>query len=234
LIVKIGDYICTHSGVQFYPLDPEPGAIRIEDIAHALARISRFNGHTSGDYAYSVAQHSVVVSTLVGLTDPDQALVGLLHDAEEAYLGDIARPLKELPEYDEIRQCGERLRERIFRQFGLEPLLSAAVKAADQQALATEIRDFMPAKPVIWGKWLVDVEPMALQLTAWQPRFAEKMFLCHFSQLMGARGLAAEVPKFEMTLADVQAIFAVVTENAAVLAKENSAVRTGGLAPDGR
>ena len=79
----------TYTGKEFYPLDPNPADIDIKDIAHALSNCCRFAGHIKS--FYSVAQHSVIVSELC---EPENALAGLLHDASEAYLSDIARPVK--------------------------------------------------------------------------------------------------------------------------------------------
>src|SRR5512146_2196359 len=82
-------WIQTYTGRQFWPFNPHPEDVRAEDIAHALSQVCRYQGHCLE--FYSVAQHSVLVSYAV----PDHlALWGLLHDAAEAYLADIARPLK--------------------------------------------------------------------------------------------------------------------------------------------
>ncbi len=90
-MTRKGDYIATYTGKQFYPLDPRPEDVCLEDIAHSLSNLCRFTGHTDTDRFYSVAQHSVICSTIVA---PEAALLALLHDAAEAYLGDISRPLK--------------------------------------------------------------------------------------------------------------------------------------------
>ena len=86
---RVGDWIQTMSGVIFYPLDPRPEEIRIEDIAHALSHQCRFAGHCRE--FYSVAEHSVRVSREL----PQEFMLwGLLHDASEAYLVDLPRPIK--------------------------------------------------------------------------------------------------------------------------------------------
>jgi hypothetical protein len=93
-----GDWIQTFTGKQFWPLDPRPDEVYIEDIAHALGNICRFNGHCLR--FYSVAEHCFHVSHKVV---PGLALMGLLHDAAEAYVCDVVRPVKPyLKEYKKI------------------------------------------------------------------------------------------------------------------------------------
>lgn len=92
---RIGDWIKTVTGRKFYPLDPRFQEVNIEDVAHALSMKVRFNGHVQR--YYSVAQHSVHVSRILERWHPkrrDLAMWGLLHDAAEAYLADIPRPMK--------------------------------------------------------------------------------------------------------------------------------------------
>lgn len=91
-------------------LNPDPNTIKVRDIAHNLARINRFNGATN--FPYSVAQHSIYVSHIV---PKEFAFVGLLHDAPEAYLGDIVSPLKQLlPEYRKLEDNMWAVMARIF------------------------------------------------------------------------------------------------------------------------
>lgn len=85
-----GGWMQTYTGKAFYPLDPRPDEVCIDDIAHALSQIPRFGGHARRHY--SVAQHSWHMSCLFG--NPLLAYQALLHDAQEAYLGDIVQPLK--------------------------------------------------------------------------------------------------------------------------------------------
>ena len=82
--LRNGSWLQTYTGIQFWPLDPRPEEIDIQDIAHALSLLCRFNGHCQR--FYSVAEHSVHVSTILA---PEFGLWGLLHDAAEAYLSDI-------------------------------------------------------------------------------------------------------------------------------------------------
>jgi 5'-deoxynucleotidase YfbR-like HD superfamily hydrolase len=121
-------------------LSPRVEDIWIDDIAHSLANLCRFGGHCR--QFYSVAQHSVLVSRLVPL---HLAFVGLMHDATEAYVGDMVRPLKySLPQFLEIEDAIWRL---IARRFDLPLHLPAEVKEADDIALVTERRDLIISSP---------------------------------------------------------------------------------------
>ncbi|TLX65102.1 phosphohydrolase [Stutzerimonas nosocomialis] len=152
-------WILTYSGVRFDLRMPTAAMIRPIDIAHALSHVARFNGHTA--VHYSVAQHSLLVCDLV--QDPALKLQALLHDATEAYVGDMVRPLKEvLPEY---RQVEARIWQAVCEHFGLEEQLAPEVKHADLVALATERRDLMPADPVEWP-CLQGIEPHPEKLLA--------------------------------------------------------------------
>jgi 5'-deoxynucleotidase YfbR-like HD superfamily hydrolase len=116
--------------------------IHIEDIAHALSQIVRFTGHITKPY--TVAQHSVLVSRLC---PEEHALWGLLHDASEAYLGDVSTPLKSLlPEYREIEG---RVQREIAGRFGLPWPMPASVKDADRRALMQEKRGLF-SKQIEW------------------------------------------------------------------------------------
>lgn len=136
-------WILTSRGKHFDYADPQPDMIDILDIAQGLSRESRYAGQTRA--FYSVAQHSVACSFLV---PRDFALEALLHDASEAYMKDIPRPLKELlPDYHAIEK---RVDAAIRDAFGLPAEMSAPVKKADLIMLATERRDLMPADATPW------------------------------------------------------------------------------------
>lgn len=135
--------ILTHSGQYFDLADPQPDMIRIEDIAHALSHICRFTGHTR--HFYSVAEHSVLVSCCV---PRELAMQGLLHDATEAYVNDIAAPLKLLlPDY---RAIEARVWTAIAERFGLPLELDPLVKDADLSMLTAERRHLMPPTADRW------------------------------------------------------------------------------------
>lgn len=136
-------WILTRSGVRFDLLNPTPDMINAFDIALALSRINRFNGHTNTPY--TVAEHSIRVAALVS---PQYRLQALLHDAAEAYIGDISSPLKAmLPEYQRIER---RIHLAICERFGIEPELHLTIKLGDLIMLATERRDLMPEHPDSW------------------------------------------------------------------------------------
>lgn len=170
--------ILTATGRYFSFVDPEASEFDIRDIAHALSNTCRFAGHVRS--FYSVAQHSDMVSRLV---PPEMALAGLLHDAAEAFIGDVTRPLKQLlPEYKTIERRVERA---VFRRFGLPETLPPEVKRADMVMLATERRDLMPDNDVFWPI-LEGVEPLWATLHPQAPAIACANFLHRYEQLTGA------------------------------------------------
>jgi uncharacterized protein len=163
-------WVQTYSGTKFYPLEPDPEDIHLIDIAHSLAHQCRFTGHC--DRFYSVAEHSFYVSKHCS---PENALWGLLHDATEAYLADIARPIKMLmPEYKEIEK---RLEGAIALKFNLPLEIPAEVKEIDLRILGDEQAKFMLNSPEPWqflGKKLgVDFD-CARPFLYWRDRFMNR------------------------------------------------------------
>lgn len=128
-------FITTYSGRHFNLVNINATSINIHDIANALSNICRFTGHLK--HFYSVAQHSVHCSEIVA---PELAFEALMHDAAEAYLGDVSAPLKALlPDYRRI----EKQVEKVLRwKYSLPEFESPDVKHADLVMLATERRDF--------------------------------------------------------------------------------------------
>lgn len=170
--------MATRSGRYFNPLSPRAKDVLIDDIAHALAFQCRFNGHTH-DF-YSVAQHSVMVA---GLVPKYLRMEALLHDAAEAYLGDIVTPVKAaIPDFA-MMEAG--VMAAINRRFGLSAELNARdrhlIKRADLIALATEKRDLMPNAR---GEWecLGDVVAHPARIEPMEPLAAKEAFLIGFSQ----------------------------------------------------
>lgn len=167
-------WIITRSGRKFDLANPTADMVDPADIAHSLSMQCRFNGHTSS--FYSVAQHCCLVAELV---PAEHQLAALLHDATEAYVGDLVRPLKEgmrnhahaIGEVCIYALTEERVWQAICQRFDLNHVLPASVKHADLVALATEKRDLMPAHPEPWP-CLEGIDPHPIQITSWQPSTA--------------------------------------------------------------
>ena len=170
-------YVSTFLGNRFYPLEPRIDQVAIEDIAHGLAYQCRFNGQTQE--FYSVAQHSLVVSSLV---PTDLRLAALLHDAAEAYLGDMVKPLKVLlPAFASIE---EQVTAIIAEAFDVDFSDYAPIKRADLIALATEKRDLMPHSAERWA-YLDNIRPLPERIVTMSPAQAKQEFLQQFAHLGG-------------------------------------------------
>lgn len=157
-------WILTRSARRINLARIKPSDVCIEDVAYALARINRFNGHASR--CYSVAEHSLLVAEILerdgGVRDAALLRAALLHDAHECYIGDIVTPLKRyLGEQFHALEGGAQA--AVAAHFGTQPAMRehwAALRHADRVALATERRDLMPAQPDPWPS-LAGVEPVA-------------------------------------------------------------------------
>lgn len=179
-------FIITRNGIQFDLAKPSADMVNTADIAHSLSMQCRFNGHTSE--FYSVAQHCCLVADLV---PAEHQLAALLHDATEAYVGDLVRPLKEgMRDFANGHgdECLYDLTERkvwlaICQRFDLDPHLPDCVKHADLVALATEKRDLMPEHPEPWP-CLEGIEPNAEPIKPWQPSTAAILYHNRLLQLM--------------------------------------------------
>jgi 5'-deoxynucleotidase YfbR-like HD superfamily hydrolase len=193
------------SGRRLDLLDPSPLDIEIEDIAHGLARVARWNGQTLGEHAFSVAQHSLVVEEVAvhvqpGL-DPRWRLAALLHDAPEDVIGDMISPFKAALGVD-YQEFETRLQAAIHLRFGLAATLPGAVKAllkaADRASAffeAVQLAGFAPAEALtLFGPppagYALVIEPVA-------PAGAQARYLERFHILAEAAGLAPSQAAFD-------------------------------------
>lgn len=176
-------WIQTFTGRKFDLLDPTPDMVDVRDVAHALSLACRFAGHCRR--FYSVAEHSVRVSLMV---PPPDALAGLMHDAAEAYIGDVSRPMKQAmrrlcPTDNPLDVMEERIEAVVQRKFGFS-MKPASVAAADMQALAAESAELFVDGPRDWQE--TKGETFRFEDAArlgWSPAVAERAFLDRFAFL---------------------------------------------------
>lgn len=177
-----GQWLQTFTGRKFWPLDPRPEDVCIEDVAHALAHQCRYAGHCAR--FYSVAEHSVLV---MRFASPENRLAALLHDAAEAYLCDIPRPLKkQLPGYVEAEHRAE---IAIAQAFGISHQWPwpDEVKEIDNRILADERRLLMARTDVDNATWGAHWPELGLrELSCWPAGYAETVFLSEFRKITGA------------------------------------------------
>ena len=189
------------SGRRLDLLDPSPLDVEIEDIAHGLSRVARWNGQTSGSKSFSVAEHSLLVERLLVLaapkTPPRWQLAALLHDAPEYVIGDLISPFKAMVGGD-YKALENRLLAAVHTRFGLPvdiPQTAAkAIKRADQAAAwfeATQLAGFsIPeakqhfSPPALKGSPEITLSPLA-------PEEAKTAFIERFTALSAAAGLDA-------------------------------------------
>lgn len=174
--------ILTYTGKCIDPLAASEDDITIEDIAHATANLCRYTGHVRS--FYSVAEHSVRVSELLEAREFDTKvqLNGLMHDASEAYLGDVARPVKDNSTVGALyREAEDVLMELISQKYGLTWPLSEEIGWADYVLLRTEQRDLMPYPNDLYT--LEEYEMLDEEIKPWQPDQAEAEFLYRYKSL---------------------------------------------------
>lgn len=177
------------SGRRLDLLDPSPLDVEVEDIAHGLARVARWNGQTLGDHAFSVAQHSLLVERILRLQQgepaPRERLATLLHDAPEYVIGDMISPFKQVL-HGAYRAVEERLHVAVRLRFGLPAELPDAIrqriKKADQVAAyfeAVRLADFSDAEATrFFGRpGRIGFDDVAPLLEPWPARRAETRYL---------------------------------------------------------
>lgn len=164
-----GPWIQTYTGRAFPLFDATPEDINPTDIAHSLGMQCRYNGHVHT--FYSVAEHCVLMSHAVS---PENALWALLHDATEAYVGDMVAPLKRtMPDF---KAAEDRIMAAICERYGLAPEMPAEVKAADRRILHDERWQALGPTPRPWMPELEALEPLGVRLSFWAPETASGLY----------------------------------------------------------
>lgn len=177
------------SGALFDLLDPEGSEFTLYDIAHGLGRVCRFAGHTNR--FYTVAEHCVHVSRLVGAEEeatPMLARAALLHDASEAFIGDVTRPLKALlPDYRKIEATVELAIANRFLDGNVELFAHPLIKTFDTAMCVIEARNTMPSAPGYWTSIRVEADTWEktrdVRLNYDKPDYASALWLRHWNRL---------------------------------------------------
>lgn len=166
---------------QFYSLDPRPEEIHLADIANSLSRTNRYIGHIRPEW-YTVAEHSYLVSLLV---PPEHARVALMHDATEAFMGDIPRPLKKA--IPQIAEFEERIWQALAIRFGLPTQIPAEVTVIDNRILLDERNQLKGPPPAPWfDNGHLDgtlMTPLGIELLCLSPDAARSQFLFRCAEL---------------------------------------------------
>lgn len=187
---RYGDWIQTFTQRRFYPLDPRPDDINVLDIAHALSHLCRFAGHTNR--LYSVGEHSLHVADQVRQRggNATMQLAALLHDAPEAYIVDLPRPIKHDPSMSAYRDAEVRIAVCVETRFNLPPyaLEHPIVKEADNDMLLTERRDLLSSRPESDTDWSMaaggtPITDLDLSSVTPSPQMIKARFLVKFSTL---------------------------------------------------
>jgi hypothetical protein len=174
---KFDDYIETFTGKKFHFLDPQPEEIDIIDIAHSLGMQCRYTGHART--FYSIAEHSIIVSDLCS---PEAQLWGLLHDASEAYLTDVASPIKQF--LGRYRDMEQNLMNAIATKYGLSIEMPEEVHTADRIVLLAEAEVLITSGAKDWMTFDADIEIPNIKFDFHTPKNAKYAFLDRFEDLM--------------------------------------------------
>lgn len=178
----------TYKGTKFFPRNPNIRDVNIDDIAHGLAGINRWNGQLGTEFEpifYSVAEHSVHVSYCC---DKEDALIGLLHDSPEAYIGDLIRPIKYIPQIKEIyKPIEKKCSKCIAEALGLETIeKTPSVQMADDILLISEAKAYRSGSDPGFLEEILEKYPgnKIIELKdPWSPKEAKKNFLERFHEL---------------------------------------------------
>jgi len=173
---RVGDWISTLSGLQFYPFDPRPEEIDIIDVAKGLSLQCRYAGQVL--WHYSIAQHSYYVSMLC---DPEDALSGLLHDLSEFIICDLPRPIK--PMLKEYLMAEDAIMKVAAKKFGFDYPKPPSVEFVDRNIVRNEIEALRPTPPE-WANRYIRLEGLVVE--EWSPSYAEQMFLNRYEELSHA------------------------------------------------
>jgi hypothetical protein len=187
---RLEPFLATYSGGKFYPFGPDPSRVQIEDIAHALSNICRYNGHTSE--FWSVAAHSLALVQELrargyGIT---MQYHGLLHDASEAYLMDVPRPIK--PLFLNYEQWEENVERAVAIRFGLRCPLPVEVKNLDHNIVPREVASFFPPDSAAWARYGISRGHKYEPLVSVPPKQAEAEFLAVYTALKSSPELLLE------------------------------------------
>jgi hypothetical protein len=191
--VRHGDWIETYTGRRFWPLDPMPEDVCIEDIAHSLSNQCRFAGHSRG--FYSVGEHCVLMAQAA----PAKCqLEALMHDASEAYLLDFPKPLKHMPAMSAYREAHARCMDVISKALGCDySKCKKTIEILDMSMLAAEAKVLMrreeferesssPEWGPVWAEEML-ARPIDVKLQGWSPKESEWQFLKAYAQYVSAR-----------------------------------------------
>ena len=168
------EWMQTYTGGRFYPTNPSPDDVNLVDIAHALSMSCRYNGHV--DRFYSVAEHCVLLSYAAS---PENALWALLHDAAEAYIGDMVRPLKvQMPQF---RALDDLVTGAIMTRFGLPTTMPDEIRDLDTRILLDEKTELLGSS----GEWSTTrgLQPLGVPIHGWEPEVAEPLYRERFEEL---------------------------------------------------
>jgi hypothetical protein len=174
----MGNYIETYTGKRIFYDNIKSEDITIIDIGHALSQLCRYTGHTKE--FYSIAQHSILVSDNLGTLAEKRA--GLLHDASEAYINDLASPLKKFLGDSSYTELEDDFHEVINRKFNITDGMTSNIKKVDLQALFTEKRDVTNNAHTDWG-WGYDIEMFKDKIIPLPPKGVKRLFFDRFKKL---------------------------------------------------